>query len=99
MVSTSFTKPPIISMERITTRHGWADCARGQAYFLFSFLAAWAVEESEKANRHRGSGHPLSPATPPGHAGPHPAVRRIKLRPYGHRRKSEPSKVGIGQSN
>jgi hypothetical protein len=38
------------------------------------------------------------PATPPGHAGPHPAVRRIKLGPYDQRRKPELGKVGIRQS-
>src|SRR5208283_3037891 len=33
-----------------------------------------------------------------GHAGPHPAVRRIQLRAHDHRRKPEPRKVGIRQS-
>ena len=50
-------------------------------------------------NRHRGSGRPLSPATPPGHAGPHPAVRRIKLGPHDHGGKPKSGEVGIGQGN
>src|ERR1700730_5800424 len=57
-----------------------------------------AVDHARHTNRHRGSGHPLSPATPPGHAGPHPAVRRIKLGPYDHGRKSELGKVGLGKA-
>src|SRR6266566_6513379 len=45
-----------------------------------------------------GGGSPRLPCHTTGHAGPHPAVRRIKLRPHDHRRKADLGKVSIWQS-
>jgi|ERR1700730_728221 hypothetical protein len=54
---------------------------------MFSILYRYSAKQHEARyqivkpspmairNWHRGSGRPLSPATPPGHAGPHPAVQ------------------------
>ena len=39
-----------------------------------------SAKRNNSENRHRGSGRPLAPATPPGHAGPHPAVQRVTQR-------------------
>ena len=50
-------------------------------------------------NRYRGKGNPSFPCHTTVHAGPHTAVRRIKLRPCDQRGKAELSKVGIEQSN
>ena len=43
-----------------------------------------------------GERSPVLPSHTTGHAGPHPAVRRVELGHYDHRRKPECGKVGVG---
>src|ERR1039458_4838288 len=61
-------------------------------------LYVLAKSEGRQANRHRGTGRPASPATPPDMR---VRIRRFGglSRPHDHRRKPELVKVGIRQSD
>src|SRR5215831_19589560 len=69
----------------------------GKSWVLVWTPPTWLPEPAQ--NRHRGSGRPLSPATPP--------YMRVRIRRFGglsrnrtdHRRKPELCEVSVGQGN